>query len=317
MLGPMLSQRPAISMADLEDAVALTSSAWLARSPTVASTPAGLEWWHALSHPDPISDHLRLWHADTTTNAPRLVGWTWHEPPEIEWHVWTGDATADAAIVREILGALVAAAGEAEIGLFACDEDVATRRTLDDLGFAPSGRRLSQWLWRAADGPAPGAAATPTLPRGYRIRGLAGPGEIEARVAVHRAAFPASRLSAAKYERLLDLPHHRFEDDLVVEAPDGSFAAFALTWWDPIGRVGEFEPIGTHPDHRRRGLARALLWTGIDRFVARGAGAIEVFSDGADAPAEALYPAVGFARRTIHRRYAHLPSPVPSATIDG
>jgi ribosomal protein S18 acetylase RimI-like enzyme len=317
MLGQMLTQRPASSMADLEDAVALTSAAWRAGSPAVASTPAGIEWWHALSHPDPISDHLRLWHLADATGTPRLVAWTWHEPPEIEWHVWTGNATADASVVREVFGTLVAAANYADFGVFASDDDGAAQRALGDLGFAASGRRLSQWLWRAADGPAPRPAATPTLPTGYRIRGLTGPAEIEARVAVHRAAFPTSRLTAARYERLLDMPHYRLEDDLVVEASDGSFAAFALTWWDPIGRVGEFEPLGTHPDHRRRGLARALLTAGIERSVARGARAIEVFSDAADAPAEALYPAAGFVRRNVHRRYARPPSAASGATIDG
>lgn len=316
MLGSMLTQRPATSMADLEDAVALTSEAWLAGSTTVASTPAGIEWWQALSHPDPLSEHLRLWHDADAIDAPRLVAWTWHEPPEVEWHVWTGDAATHAAVVRGLLDTVVAEADDGEVGLFAADRDDSTRRALDDLGFGPSGRRLSQWLWRAADGPPPAAAAS-GLPAGYRIRGLAGPDETEARVAIHRAAFPTSRLTAAKYSRLFDLPHYRFDDDLVVEAGDGSLAAFALTWWDPVGRVGEFEPLGTHPQHRRQGLARALLATGIDRFVARGAQAIEVYSDTADAPAEALYPAVGFDRRNVHRRYVHRPAPAPGATIDG
>ena len=53
------------------------------------------------------------------------------------------------------------------------------------------------------------------------------------------------------YTRLTTLPHYRFEDDLVVEAPDGSLAAFAMAWWDPAAKVGEFEPVGTHPDHQR------------------------------------------------------------------
>jgi ribosomal protein S18 acetylase RimI-like enzyme len=316
MLGSMLIQRPATSMADLEDAIALTSAAWLAGSTTVASTPAGIEWWHTLSHPDPLDRHLRLWHDVDAQDAPRLVAWTWHEPPEIEWHVWTGDAAADVRVARELLDVVIAEAGDAEIGLFAADDDGSTRRLLDDHGFAPSGRRLSRWLWRAADGPPPAADAS-GLPAGYRIRGLAGPDETEARVRIHRAAFPTSRLTAAKYARLFELPHYRFEDDLVVEAADGSLAAFALTWWDPVGRVGEFEPLGTHPGHRRRGLARALMATGMHRFVARGAQVVEVYSDAADAPAEALYPAVSFDRRSVHRRYVHRPAPAPGATIDG
>ena len=103
-----------------------------------------------------------------------------------------------------------------------------------------------------------GPVAPIAPPDGYTVRGLRGPEEMAARVEVHRAAFAPSRLVVDKYERLTRLPHYRFEDDLVAEAPDGTLAAFALSWWDPLGRVGEFEPVGTHPDHQRRGLSRAI-----------------------------------------------------------
>jgi ribosomal protein S18 acetylase RimI-like enzyme len=184
------------------------------------------------------------------------------------------------------------------------------------MGFEPADRRLSQFQWRPAHvsaGQARPAMADPesadparlawALPRGYVIRPLAGRHEIAARVEAHRAAFPPSRLTIEKYERLLTLPHYRFEDDLVIEAPDGSFAAFAMAWWDPDGRVGEFEPVGTHPAHRRRGLSRALLTWGLQRYAERGARVVQVYSDAAYPAAEALYETLGFARRAFHRRY--------------
>ena len=34
--------------------------------------------------------------------------------------------------------------------------------------------------------------------------------------------------------------------------------------------VGQFEPVGTHPDHRRRGLASAVMAAGMDWMWARG-----------------------------------------------
>ncbi len=132
---------------------------------------------------------------------------------------------------------------------------------------------------------------------------MTGPEEVPARVELHRAAFLPSRLNVEKYERLLTLPHYRFEDDLVVEAPDGSLAAFAMAWWDEGARVGEFEPVGTHPDHQRRGLARALLNWGLDRYAGRGVRVVQVYSDASNAASEALYEAVGFRRRAFHRRY--------------
>ncbi len=132
---------------------------------------------------------------------------------------------------------------------------------------------------------------------------LSGRDDIAARVDVHRAAFVPSKLTIEKYDRLFTLPHYRPEDDLVIEAPDGGIAAFAMAWWDPDGRVGEFEPVGTHPDHQRKGLARAILVWGLGRYAERGARVVQVYSDATNQASEALYEAVGFRRRAFHRRY--------------
>jgi ribosomal protein S18 acetylase RimI-like enzyme len=305
MLGRMLTERRASGTDDLSSAVASLSAAWRAGAPHVAGTPAAIEWWYALSHPEPLSDHLRLWYDDAD-----LVGWAWHEPPELEVHVWTREAVGrDRAFAAIIDAALEARPGE-DVAAFAADDDGASIDVLRDRGFIPEGRRLSQWRWHA-DGPSPGDVV---LPAGYRIRDIEGPAEFEARVALHRAAFPASRLNVAKYERLLTVPHYRLEDDLVVEAPDGSLAAFALGWYDPDGRVGELEPVGTHPAHQRKGLSRAVVTEAVRRLFQRGAHLVQVYSDQADAAPEALYRSVGFERYASHQRYVVGPRPAPGAT---
>jgi ribosomal protein S18 acetylase RimI-like enzyme len=153
-------------------------------------------------------------------------------------------------------------------------------------------------------------------PDGYSIRGVRGREEFPARVELHRAAFPASRLTVEKYERLLTVPHYRTGDDLVVEAADGSLAAYALGWLDPVGRVAEFEPVGTHPDHRRRGLSRALLTSGLQRFFDVGSRIVQVYADASEAAADALYEAVGFHRRAFHQRYVRRPLRITEGTID-
>jgi predicted N-acetyltransferase YhbS len=305
----MVSQRPAADLDDLASAVASTSAAWRADAPHVAATPAALEWWYALSHPDPLADHLRLW-----LEGSRIVAWSWHEPPELETHVWTGDARADGDVFASIVDTALAEANGSELAAFAADDDAGSIDVLRRRGFESGGRQLTQWHWRAdAAGPRPGPL---TLPDGYRIRGLHGPREFEARVALHRSAFPASRLTVAKYERLLTVPHYRFEDDLVVEAPDGSLAAFALAWYDEEGQVGELEPVATHPDHQRRGLSRAVVTAAVGRLFERGARLVQVYSDRADAAPEALYPAVGFERRATHHRYVVGSGRAADATID-
>jgi mycothiol synthase len=303
----MLTHRQAADLEDLSTAAGLMSAAWRADAPHVAETPAAIEWWYTVTHPDPLGDHLRLWFDDG-----RPVAWTWHEPPELECQVWTGDVGMDATAYRAIIDAVDAEAGAKELAAFAADDDVVVIDALRERGFDPAGRVLTQWQIRVGDGD----IEPPPIPAGYRIRGLHGPDEFAVRVDLHRAAFPKSRLTAEKYERLLTVPHYRLDDDLVAEAPDGMLAAFAITWYDPVGRVGELEPVGTHPDHQRRGLSRGIVTAGVRRLFDRGALVVQVYSDASEAPAEALYAAAGFHRHATHRRYT-IRSPRPAdGTID-
>ena len=303
----MLTQRPAGSIDDLRIATDLLSAAWRSGAADVAETPAGIEWWYALGHPDPLGDHLRLWF-----DGDRPVAWSWHEPPEIETHVWTGDAANDTATYRSLLATVLEETGDGEVGAFAAEDDAASIAVLHDHGFRPEGRRLSQWQRRASDG----ASSPAPMPHGYRIRGLRGPHEFPARVALHRAAFPTSRLTVEKYERLLTVPHYSLDDDLVVEAPDGSLAAFALGWLDRVGGVAEFEPVGTDPGHQRRGLSRAVLTSGLQRFFDAGARVVQVHTDASEAPAEALYASIGFRRRAFRQRYVRRSRRITEGTID-
>lgn len=291
----MRSHRPATTLDDLRLASDLMSAAWLASPETAVATAAGIEWWHASSYPDALADHLSIWFDDETP-----VGWTWDDDGETEWHVWTGEPARDDAVFRDILTAAVERAGTAGVASWTSEEDVRSIAILDGLGFARAGRRLAQLQWQPDPAVPP---AMPPLPDGYRIRTVAGPDDLDRRVAVHRAAFPTSRLNRAKYDRLTTLPHYRFEDDLVVEAPDGTFAAYAMAWWDPVASVGEFEPVGTHPDHQRRGLARALLTFGLRRYRTRGARVVQVYADADDVAPVALYEAIGFTRHAFHQRY--------------
>ncbi|MFO7635000.1 MAG: GNAT family N-acetyltransferase [Caldilinea sp.] len=88
-------------------------------------------------------------------------------------------------------------------------------------------------------------------------------------------------------------PCFRPELDLVIVAPDGGFAAYVGVPYDEANRRGIFEPVCTHPDHQRKGLARALMFEGFHRL--RALGAIDATVDTGDAvAANAFYTAMGF-----------------------
>ena len=101
---------------------------------------------------------------------------------------------------------------------------------------------------------------------------------------------------------------YRADLDCVVVAPDGSVAAFTLAWLDELNGVGELEPVGTHADHVRLGLGRAVNLFALQRLRDEGAGEALVAcrgDDGHPIPAR-LYESVGFrpvVRTVAYRRF--------------
>lgn len=83
------------------------------------------------------------------------------------------------------------------------------------------------------------------------------------------------------------------ELNLVMVAPDGSIAAHAALNLDSANSFAIFEPVCTHPDHRQRGLAKALMLEGLRRVREFGARIVEVSTGDSDA-ANALYDTIGF-----------------------
>jgi ribosomal protein S18 acetylase RimI-like enzyme len=133
------------------------------------------------------------------------------------------------------------------------------------------------------------------LPDGYRVRHVT-PADLDARVAVHRAAFAPSRVTPQSYANVMAAWPYRPELDWVVQVPDGQFGASCLIWYDEAAGVGELEPVGTHPGYRRLGLARAACLAALHAL--RDLGGREAFvlaHDRPDQPAAlALYRSLGF-----------------------
>jgi GNAT superfamily N-acetyltransferase len=88
-------------------------------------------------------------------------------------------------------------------------------------------------------------------------------------------------------------PSHDYDLHLIAEAPDGSFAAFAGLTVDETNREAVFEPVGTHPQHRRKGLARALMFEGIRRLQKLGSVDVVYVANWGTADAAMLYASVG------------------------
>jgi GNAT superfamily N-acetyltransferase len=135
----------------------------------------------------------------------------------------------------------------------------------------------------------------PVLPARFRFRTAdeAGP---EAAVRAHVDAWARSSYTAQSYEGVRQTAAYRGDLHVLVEAPDGTMASSAIMWLDEANKTVEFEPVGTHRDYRRLGLARAMMLHGMQ--LAREAGATHATVVCLGAPghpgARGLYYSVGF-----------------------
>ena len=127
--------------------------------------------------------------------------------------------------------------------------------------------------------------------------------DIEERVAVHRAAFDPSQFTREAYQRLRAAPGYRLDLDVAAVAPDGHLAAYALGWFDPISRIGLFEPVGTHPLLQRQGYGKAVMVEGLRRLRDLGAPVAFLHTGAAAEAAVRLYESVGFRVVSTENQY--------------
>lgn len=110
------------------------------------------------------------------------------------------------------------------------------------------------------------------------------------------ASFGRTFHNAAEYQWFArKAPGFRQYLDLVAAAPDGAFAAYVGVPFDDVNQRGIFEPVCTHPNHQRKGLAKALMQEALLRLERMGAVDATV-ETGDRIPANALYNSLGFTR---------------------
>jgi len=127
-------------------------------------------------------------------------------------------------------------------------------------------------LARSLDEPIP----EPQLAAGFSMRHVAGEPEVDAVVALHRAAFGTENMTVEGRLSMMRTPEYEAELDLLIVAPNGRFAAYCTCSIsqeenERTGRSeGHTDPMGTHPDFQRQGLAQFLLLAGCRELKRRG-----------------------------------------------
>ncbi len=141
------------------------------------------------------------------------------------------------------------------------------------------------------------------LPSGFSIRPMGGEAEIEAYVALHRAAFGTEQMTVEYRRTIMSAPSYIPELDLVIAAPNGDLAALCICqiFTDDAPRAGGqkegwTDPVATHPNYQRLGLAKALLLHGMRVLQERGMDTALLGTSSLNNAMQRTAEAVGFRR---------------------
>jgi ribosomal protein S18 acetylase RimI-like enzyme len=269
---------------------ALQQELWALEGPLVLTHVGDLAWW---LHRGPEEDwKRRLW-----VDGDRCVAWAW---------LWQA-AALDYEVHPEHRGGSVHQAvlewfesetgGAATRTTFVLEGDAERRAFLAERGYSTS-EPLSWYAYHIHE--LDRELPEPAVPDGFTLRTVSTAADFHKRVALHRAVWAPSRLTEESYRKVTSAWPYRADLDCVVEEPCGSFAAYVLCWLDEENGVGEFEPVGTHPDYRRRGLGAAVCRYGLRRLQEEGARSAIVYGGGRDEDerSRALYESIGFRRHS-------------------
>lgn len=160
-------------------------------------------------------------------------------------------------------------------------DDGVMRDLLFDRGFAVAGDGMAECWLDAGDRP----AVSPSSP-GYRL--------LTRRETVSRPHHMTERRRPEVERRLRQTSLYRSDLDLVVVDADDRVAGYGLFWLDPVTATGVVEPMRTLDGHRRRGVARHILTTGVDLLACAGAERISIAYQPGNPASGSLYRDVGF-----------------------
>ena len=173
-----------------------------------------------------------------------------------------------------------------------CHESETERRALlEQAGFSPL---PAEDLRLVCSLDAPFLATS--LPSGFVLRRGVHGEELEQYQDIHRAVFDGIGMGLDYHQS----PAYEPDLDLIAIDAAGTFAAFCLCELHQVAdsrgenTVGEIGVIGTRPTHRKIGLGRALLLTGIHLLQQRSATSVFLETERVNAAALHLFTSVGF-----------------------
>ena len=134
------------------------------------------------------------------------------------------------------------------------------------------------------------------LPEGYMLRQVK---EFDAvsRAAAQHAAFMVDKPFQEylqQYKHFMDSPGYSRGHELIVVAPNQHVASFCMVWPDVVSRIGQVDPVGTHPDFQQKGLGKAVIRAGLQYLQSVGMRLVRICVRVDNEIAIKMYESVGF-----------------------
>lgn len=273
-------ERPLSGLEYLEGVTCLLQRVRSAHPTAGVWEAADLQWWWRKPRSTDDSAHP-FWFDDADHEVAAAVVTEWSGRFGLDLIVVP---SLGAGIVREVWHSGLAslrAVGASTVEVMVDDDDGVMVSLLDDSGFvALPEKGASAWM------PAEARPEPSPLTVGYSLRS-----RLEMGNSPHHMV---ARSGAQVEERLRQTSLYRPDLDLCVVDREGDVAAYGLFWHDPTTRVGFVEPMRTEETHQRKGLARHILTSGIERLVRAGATRIKVNYEQGNEASSSLYLDIGF-----------------------
>ena len=246
---------------------------------------------------DEEDEYLKIWEAfnETQQTALRIIAVSYTKPSGKCWlSVHPNYTSVAKEIVLWMQNRVKEMKGdkgqEVNMKFVVDDDDEELVLLLSDLGFQ-KGEVEGDKQVRPMDSP----VSTYSLPEGYIIRNAVIEKDFLKYREVQMAVFPHIVSMSLDLLQLYSTASFYQEDlDIAAVDPDGKFAAFCTARIDPLSKIAELEPVGTHPDHRKLGLARAVICESLKRLEKYKPSAVVILGAAPTDGARRLYESVGF-----------------------
>ncbi len=215
---------------------ALVGELWRLEGPKVENHVGDVAW-QRFQHAGREGEwRIRLWEED---GEP--VAWAWVRRPAMLQHE-IHPRHRGGALHEELLDWFEAEVDGDELRVSSLSTDTERLAFLRSRGYEvdPEAREFVYHACELSD------VAEPVVPEGYRLRTVESD-DLEQRVELHRVVWAPSRVTVESFVNVQAAWPYRPDLDCVVEAPDGSFAAYCLAWLDPTTVSESWSPSARIP----------------------------------------------------------------------